>query len=138
MAEVRRNLFPGEVEYFKKNPHVSGMAAEDGSVILNPNSKLSDKERKSVIQNESSRIFMKNKEHKPSFKITDQQRESFKNYGTEQDIKETIAARILSGDPSAGISTEEQQNFAKELGRKMKSKYQRYNDINKAGPGEMP
>lgn len=118
-VEVRDQLFPGEDKYFKANPNVAGMAAEDGKVILNPYSKNSADEQKAVAVNEAARVYMQKNGIKPDFKITDEQRKQFD--GTpyakdEQAMRETIAARILSGDPSAKTATPEQQAFVdKEL-----------------------
>jgi len=33
---IRDKLYPGEDTYFKTNPHVSGMMAEDNRIIINP------------------------------------------------------------------------------------------------------
>ena len=111
-----RKPFNSELEYFKKNPNVAGMAAEDDKVIINPFSNLSEAEIQAVVTNESSRIFMrKNSAHKPRFDLTSQQ-EAFLDTTTyrnasEEDRKATIAARLLSNDPSGGISTPEQSVF---------------------------
>lgn len=105
-----REPTPSEIEFFKKNTHVGGMAAEDDKVILNPFSKLTDAEKEAVALNESARIYMR-RNHAPTFEITPEQKAAFKNYGSEDDIKSTIAARILSGDPSAGNATEEQIKY---------------------------
>lgn len=99
-----------ELDFFKKNPNVGGMAAEDDKVIINPFSELSEDEKKSVAFNESARIYMR-RNHAPTFDITPEQKAAFKKYGSEEDIKSTIAARILSGDPSAGNVTEEQIKY---------------------------
>ena len=111
---LRESLYPGEDLYFKANPNVTGMATEDDKVILNPYSTLNDQERESVIRNESARIYMRRGGIVPNFMITPEQRNSF--IGTpyeknEQGMMETIAARILSGDPSALNYTSEQKTF---------------------------
>ena len=119
---LEREPYTSEVDYFKQNPGTAGMATEDNRVIVNPYSNLSEIERKALIKNETSRVFMRNNEReRPLFSITPEQRNAFKNYGSEQDIRETIAARILSGDPSAGAATKEQMAFASNLERKMQS-----------------
>lgn len=38
-----------------------------------------------------------------------------KDYGSDQDIRETIAARAFSGDSSSGDLTREQQEYLKKL-----------------------
>ena len=114
-----REPFESELAYFKKNPSVAGMATEDNKVILNPFSKLSDKEKDAVVVNESARIKMRSKEFKPTFKLTPEQEKflnstSYKD-ASDTDRRATIAARILSGDPSAGKPTKEQLDFVKKL-----------------------
>ena len=83
----RTELYPGEIDFFKKNPNVSGMAAEDNAAILNPYSSLSDDEKQSVLLNEKARILMRVQNIKPTFSLTPGQKIKFKNYGSEQDIK---------------------------------------------------
>ena len=89
----QREPYSGELEFFKKNTHVGGMATEDNRVILNPFSKLSTQEKLSVLQNERARVFMRTSGKRPDFELTPEQRLKFSTYGSEQDIKETIAAR---------------------------------------------
>ena len=111
-----------ELDYFKKNPNVAGMATEDNKVILNPFSDRKPEEFQAVAINESARIFMRQKpEYKPKFDLTEQQKSfldstTYRN-ASEDDKKATIAARILSKDPSAGIPSNEQTLFASELRR---------------------
>jgi len=127
LPEVRTKLYPGEDEFFKQNPGTTGMAAEDNRVILNPYSGRSTQERDSVTTNEQARILMRTgKAPKPDFDITDEQKKAFKGTAYEKDeqaMRETLAARILSGDPSAGKPTRQQSEFvskylAPKFGRK--------------------
>jgi hypothetical protein len=117
-----RTPYDSELEYFKKNPNVAGMAADDNRVILNPYSNRKPEEYQSVAINESARILMRQKpEYKPDFELTPQQKSfldttTYRN-ASEDDRKSTIAARILSGDPSAGIPSNEQALFTSELRR---------------------
>lgn len=109
-----REPYASELEFFKANPHVAGMAAEDDKVILNPfATHLSYSEKQAVVTNERARIQMRTGP-KPDFELTPAQKREFQNYGSEQDIRETVAARILSGDPSAGTATKEQQDWVKQ------------------------
>ena len=120
IAEFMRQPEQGELEYFKSNPNVSGMAAEDNKVILNPYSKLSKSEKDAVALNEYGRIIMRtNPNFAPNFKLTDQQAKflgsnTYKD-APEQDRLATIAARLLSGDPSAGTPTIDQLKFVNSL-----------------------
>jgi hypothetical protein len=115
-----REPHSGEVEFFKKNPKVGGMAAEDNKIIINPFSNLSPSEKKAVATNEAARIHMRtNKNLKPNFNLTPEQESNLKGTHYEkaspEDRMSTIAARILSGDPSSGTPTKEQTDFVKNL-----------------------
>ena len=118
--ELLRNPEEGELEYFKSNPTVTGMAAEDNKVILNPYSKLSKAEKDAVALNEYGRIIMRtNPDFAPNFKLTDEQTKflgsnTYKD-APEQDRLATIAARLLSNDPSAGTPTIDQLKFVNSL-----------------------
>jgi len=112
--EQRSELLPGEDKYFKSNLGVAGMAAEDGKVILNPYSKNKPEEQDAVARNEAARLYMRNNEIKPSFALTKEQRAQFAGTpyaNDEQVMRETIAAHIFSGDPSAKTATQEQKDF---------------------------
>ena len=114
---VRDRLYPGEDEYFKTNPHVAGMAADDDKIIMNPYSTLKDNERKAVMMNEAARVHMRNKLiEAPNYDLTPEQNEKFGSYSKDvNDIRQTIAARILSGDPSAGQPTPAQMEYVGKL-----------------------
>jgi hypothetical protein len=114
---VREQLYPGEESYFKKNPHVAGMAADDDKIIMNPFSTLKDNEKQAVMMNEAARVHMRNKLiDAPNYELTPTQAKKFAEYSKDpNDIKQTIAARILSGDPSAGDATPEQQEYVAKL-----------------------
>jgi hypothetical protein len=108
---IRQNLFPGEDSYFKSNPHVAGMAAETGDVILNPYSPAGVN-REAVARNEAFRLHLKNRNAAPDFAVTDEQRSAFKGTAYENndhDLRSTLAARIYSNDPSARSTPEQQQ-----------------------------
>jgi hypothetical protein len=118
--ELFRSPEEGELEYFKSNPTVTGMAADDNRVIINPYSKLSKAEKDAVALNEYGRIIMRtNPNFAPNFKLTDEQTKflSSNTYkdAPEQDRLATIAARLLSGDPSAGTPTIDQLKFVNSL-----------------------
>jgi hypothetical protein len=114
---VRDQLDPGEEEYFKANPHVTGMAADDDKIIMNPFSTLKDNEKQAVMLNEAARVHMRKKLiDAPNYDLTPEQTERFGSYSKDpNDIRQTIAARILSGDPSAGDATPEQQEYVSRL-----------------------
>jgi hypothetical protein len=120
IQSLMRKPYDSELDFFQKNPTVAGMATEDDRVILNPYSNLSDTEKQSVALNEAARVKMKKDDAlKPKFELTKDQ-EAFLNSNSYQsanddDRKATIAARILSGDPSAGKPTDEQLMFVDTL-----------------------
>ena len=120
IAEFIRNPEDSELDYFKSNPSVSGMAAEDNKIILNPYSKLSKKEQDAVALNEYGRIVMRtNPQFAPNFALSNDQvkfldSNTYKN-APEQDRMATIAARLLSNDPSAGTPTIDQLKFVNKL-----------------------
>jgi hypothetical protein len=92
------------------------MATEDNRVILNPYSGLSEREKRAVINNETARILIRTgKVKKPSFSLTEEQKKYLDttNYrgASEEDKRATIAARLLTGDPTAGVATKEQENY---------------------------
>lgn len=122
MPLLRSKLYPGEDSYFKSNPTVTGMAAEDGRVILNPYSTLNDNEKQSVYLNEASRLHMRSN-GTPSFNLTDEQTK-FLNSNTYKDASDddrraTVLARIISGDSSVGTPTDEQVMEAESVKRAM-------------------
>ena len=114
---VREQLYPDEESYFKENPHVAGMAADDDKIIMNPFSTLKDNEKQAVMMNEAARVHMRSKLiDAPNYELTPTQAKKFAEYSKDiNDIKQTVAARILSGDPSAGDATPEQEAYVAKL-----------------------
>ena len=115
-----REPYESELTYFKKNPHVAGMATEDDRVIFNPYSSVIPHQSDAIYKNESSRTFMKKFNRQPKYELTDDQKSRFKDYGSDSEIKSTIAARGLSGDESSGEMTSEQKHFIKRLASQMR------------------
>lgn len=110
-----RDPYPSELKYFRDNHNVAGMATEDERVIFNPYSKVHPTSSGAIYKNEAARIFMRNSKNRPKFKLTDEQIKKFKDYGNEQDIRETIIGRLISGDSSSGLATPEQIAYTKWL-----------------------
>jgi hypothetical protein len=126
----RKELYPGEDEFFKANPYAGGMAAEDNKVIINPYSPLSDEQKNAVRTNETARLWMRNSEEseRPHMRLKRSQKKAFStiNNGNAysqnpQDIRETIIARVISGDASAGKPTRKQRKYAEKLKSKIES-----------------
>ena len=113
-----REPYQSELDYFKSNPTVSGMATEDGRVIINPYSNLNDAERNAVRQNESARVLMRQR-GEPSFSLTPEQSAQFEGTpyasASDTDRAATIAARLFSGDPSGKTPTPEQSAYVQQL-----------------------
>ncbi len=106
-----RKPYGTELEFFRRRPDVAGYAADDDCVVLNPFADLSVEQRSAVAVNEAARIVMSSGGPRPTFDLTEEQRHMFVGYGQPQDIKETVAARLFAGDPSAGKPTQEQVEF---------------------------
>lgn len=128
MPDYRRQLlqadypirapYTSEDEFFRGNPNVTGMAAADRAVILNPYSGLSPQQQSAVALNEASRHRMMDTGRVFDFPITDQQRQFFAStpYANQpQMMRHTIAARALSGDNSAGPYTPAQRAAAESV-----------------------
>ena len=113
-----RTPFESEMSYFKANPTVAGMASEDNRVVMNPFSSLNGTERKSVQMNEAARVWMR-QFGAPQFQLTPQQQQMLSgttySSASQDDQRSTIAARLLSLDPSAGQATPEQQQYIQQL-----------------------
>ena len=109
----------GELAFFKKKPTVAGMATDDNKIILNPYSKNTPEEQQAVARNEALRLFMNKTKYSPTFDLTDEQKDFFKGSAYAKNpeaARQTILARILTGDPSAKNATPEQIKAAQELG----------------------
>jgi len=115
-VERRPYLYDGEMSYFQGNPHVAGMAAEDDRVILNPFSKNTQQGQDAVALNESARVYMRRNALLPNFSVTPQQSQQFMGTAYQNDhdnMRRTLAARLMSGDPSAQDATPEQHDWVK-------------------------
>lgn len=118
--QVRKDLYPGEDDFFRQNPHVGGMASESGHIILNPYSPA-EVNHDAVARNEALRLLLRETKTVPQFEVSPRQRQFFggTSYdGNDDDMKATIAARIYSRDPSANATPEQQQWVDGFLGRR--------------------
>jgi hypothetical protein len=118
---VRKDLYPGEDTFFRENPTVAGMASESGHIILNPYSGP-EVDRDAVAQNEAFRLYLRDRKLKPDFPVTDAQKKSFAGTAYAKDenaLRETIAARVYSNDPSAKATAEQKKWVRDLLGRRM-------------------
>ena len=122
---IRDRLHPTEDAYFKAHQTVTGMAAKDGTIVLNPYSSLTPEEKQAVARNEATRLFMQDEKIVPDITLTPEQQKSLAGtaYATDADAaKQTIVGRILSGDPSAGEPTPAQRQEADRILRLMQER----------------
>jgi hypothetical protein len=120
-----RDPYDTEKEFFSKNQHVGGMAAEDGRIVMNPYSPLSPQEREAVARNEAARLFMREKGLQFDFEATPEQLQAFRGTPYERDLpnlKQTLLARALTGDPSAGQLTPRQQQWVEWLRQQLEGR----------------
>ena len=123
---------PDTLEYFKNNTQVRGMAVGGGMsasapdsprvVMVNPYAKLPPESEKYLIDNERIRHFIDEKKYDFTSKPTAQQVAFFKGeeYGKpehEKYLKQTLVARVITGDESAGDFTPEQLEEASKVFR---------------------
>jgi hypothetical protein len=124
-----REPVPSEQVFFALNPNVGGYAAEDGAIVLNEGARnedryLSNRELGGVARNEASRLYMRDRNIVPDFSLTKDQELKFQGsaYGSNPEaLKQSIAARIITGDPSAGKTTKEQKDFSQSLLKQMRA-----------------
>jgi len=115
------------LKWFKENPQTTGMQWGAGknesptdtprSIVLNPFSNLSKEQQMAVAKNEAIRHFIDEKQIIPKFNLTPEQEKAFAGtqYGKIEDkapLKQSILARILTGDKSVGTITPMQQKWA--------------------------
>lgn len=123
-----RTPTPSEQAFFALNPNVGGYAAEDGAIVLNEGAKsngryLNNRELGVVAQVEAARHYMFDNAIVPDFKLTQEQATKFlgSEYGVNENaLKQSIASRIIVGDPSAGKITKEQKSFSQSLLKQMR------------------
>jgi hypothetical protein len=116
MIEINlRKPFPSELKWFSREMTVAGYCAEDEQVVLNPYVDLSRPQLACVLRNEAVRIFMRKLSLRPDIDLHHDQIAAFAGTPYEHDIdalRETIIARVVSRDPSAGKVTEKQLGYA--------------------------
>lgn len=103
-----------EREFFRASG-IPGYAADDGAVVMNPEPSIGVN-MDGVAMNEASRALMRRPGMAPSFGLTADQVAALgrlPHYATasDEDRRATIAARLMTGDPSAGgpASSEQEQ-----------------------------
>lgn len=119
-----RQPYPSENAFFRDNLDTAGMATEDGRIILNQFSNNTPLEMRSVARNEAVRLWLRDNNIRPDFEITPDQQRLFSGteYGKPENIQQlrnTILSRVLSGDPSAGETTPDQQRWVEMVRRRL-------------------
>jgi hypothetical protein len=110
-----RTPFPSECSWFAEHPEITGYASEDGCIVINPEAKLTSSQIECVCVNEAYRLLMHRWKIVPKISPTSKQRESFRGtsyFDNEDALKQTIIARILANDSSAGKITDEQRGYS--------------------------
>ena len=113
-----RKPYKSEDAFFLLNPDTTGMASEDGRIVLNPYSGLKYEQQLTVAKNEAIRLFMRENQIDPQFKVTPKQMKAFQGsaYGTDEPaLRQTLVARILTNDSSAEDVTDEQRKVAQSI-----------------------
>lgn len=107
-----------EILWFRENPSITGYASDDGFIVTNPYTTLNNDEIEWVCINEALRLFMRDQKIKPRIRLTKRQQKFFKGTAYEGNLietKQTIIARIVSGDPSAQNITPTQRMAANKI-----------------------
>jgi hypothetical protein len=108
-----RQPWDDEAVWFATHPEVAGFASTGGEVVLNPSLRLSPRQLRSVLLNETVRVILRRRRFIcPTFSLSPWQRLRFANYGTKRDQRHTIIARLIAGDPSAGVPSAVQKRLA--------------------------
>lgn len=122
-----RNPTPSEHEFFFNNRDVPGYAAPDNHVVFNPYVMMDPRMKQAIMANEMARIAMRTG-LMPQYKdpLTQQQQQlvqSNRVYGKAdpQTQRDTMMARMYSGDPSGGTPNDLQAQYLKLLQRAVES-----------------
>lgn len=127
-----RKPYPTETAFFLNNPAVSGMAAEDGSVIFNPSweEKATPHQKQGLYYLEASRHHMKTDNTWMDVEFTPEQEKYFKSMGDKyysklgDSTKQTLVSRMIAGDeiPNAPYTQEQEKIADKVWGNMTKPK----------------
>jgi hypothetical protein len=116
--KVRKKLGRREMEFFARNPNTPGYASfETDSIVLNPFTTLDAERLSFLVDNEAIRLKMNKDKFVPSeFSFTPEQKQFFSNTVYNDNpvaMRQTILARLYSGDTTPGGFTSEQREELK-------------------------
>jgi hypothetical protein len=116
-----RKPYPSEYQFFFQNAGVPGYAAPDNQVVFNPFTMMDPRMKQAIMANELARIAMR-QGLIPPYRggLTKQQTQTmnttpYYQTASHQDRVNTVLARLLSGDPSAGKGSKKQREYVDRL-----------------------
>ena len=113
-----RSPYPSEAEWFARHLIVAGFATRQGEVVLNPHLVRRPKQRRSVLLNEATRVYLWRRRC-PRIWLNPEQRRRFEGYGRPTDCSDTVIARLIARDPSAGKSNASQRWLSRIVGARL-------------------
>lgn len=124
--------FDPESAFFERNPHVAGMAAEDGMIVLNPFAALDTSQREGVLRNELYRLLVR-QQHLPAYDgpVSPQQEQMlnatpFYASAPAADRIATLFGRMLAGDQSAGEILPQQKAYLDSISAPFEEAFRMY------------
>lgn len=111
-----RSTYPSEAEWFAHHLSVAGFATRQGEVVLNPYLARRPKQRRSVLLNEATRVYLWRRKS-PRIWLNPEQKTRFASYGRIIDQVHTVIARLVAADPSAGRPSAAQRRAACQVSR---------------------
>ncbi len=113
-----RSPYPSEAEWFARHLVVAGFATRRGEVVLNPYLVRRPKQRSSVLLNEAIRVYLWRRRG-PRILLNPEQRRRFEGYGRPTDCSDTVIARLVARDSSAGKPSAHQRWLARIVGARL-------------------
>jgi len=116
-----RQPWPAEVTWLRQNINISGYADISGSVVVNPFFMGKPSALSAVLLNEAVRVFIwRRRRLAPMLALTPIQRRNFGKYGKKRDQIDTVLARLVTADPSAGVPNLSQRRVVIVLNKALK------------------
>jgi len=116
-----RQPWPAEVTWLRQNINISGYADISGSVVVNPFFMGKPSALSAVLLNEAVRVFIwRRRRLAPMLALTPIQRRNFEKYGKKRDQIDTVLARLVTADLSAGSPNCSQRRVVAILNKALK------------------